>query len=152
MRGARVVLVVLGLLPLGYGAWLLVRTQGSGQLREVATWAVAGVLLHDAAIAPLAAGLGWLGDRFLPRAASSAAAVAFILIGTVSVVAVPVLDGHAAGGRNHTLLDRDYAGGWLLVVGAVLVATAAGVGGGRVLSVIARTRRRTSGGTGPGGR
>jgi len=151
MRRAQAAFIAVGVLPLGYGIWLFVHTQGGVQLREVATWAVAGVVLHDAVIAPLAAGLGWLGDRLLPRTVASGAAVAFILVGTVSVVAVPVLEGHAAGGRNHTLLDRDYVAGWLLVAGVVLVATAAGVLGGRALSA-ARSRRRTSDGPGPGGR
>lgn len=124
MSRMRAALIALGLLPVAYGGWLLLDTQRSAQLGEATTWAIVGVVLHDAVIAPLALVLGWLGDRRLPTRVARASTMALVLAGTATIVAIPVLDGYAAGGANHTLLDRHYVGGWLLVVGLVLVATA----------------------------
>ena len=146
MRLVRTILVALGVLALGYGGWLLASRQTGAQLRQVAEWAVAGVLLHDVLLAPVAVGLGWLGQRTLPRAVAAPASVALVLMGTLSVVAVPVLDGYAAGTRNHTLLDRDYPAGWLLSVGLVLLAIAIG---GTLAALLGRHRRREPDGAGP---
>jgi hypothetical protein len=150
MRAIRGGLVALGMLAATYGVWLLLSRQHWPQVRQVTEWAVAGVLLHDAVLAPAAVGLGWLGDRLLPRRAAQAATLALLLIGTLTIVAIPVLDG-AAAGPNPTLLDRDYTTGWLLAVGVLVL----GVAGGATISVIssiARSRRRTSDGPGPGRR
>lgn len=149
MRWLRGALVLLGLLGVGYGGWLLEAHQSGAQLFQVAQWAVIGVVLHDAVLAPLALGLGWLGQRTLAPAVAAPATVALVLVGTLSVVAVPVLDGYAAHRGNHTLLDRDYTAGWLLTAGVVLVALAVG---GTLSALLNRSRRRTPDGPGPGGR
>jgi hypothetical protein len=149
MRAARSALVALGVLAAAYGGWLLVSRQHGAQVRQVVEWAAAGVILHDAGLAPLALALGWLGDRLLPRRIARIAALAMLLVGPLTIVAIPVLDG-AAAGANPTLLDRDYATGWLLAAGVLVL----GLAGGATISLISSTarRRRTSDGSGPGRR
>jgi MFS family permease len=137
MRAARSALVALGVLAAAYGGWLLVSRQHGAQVRQVVEWAAAGVILHDAGLAPLALALGWLGDRLLPRRIARVAALAMLLVGTLTIVAIPVLDGA-------------YATGWLLAAGVPVL----GLAGGATISLISSTarRRRTPDGSGPGRR
>ncbi|WP_017934456.1 hypothetical protein [Nocardioides sp. Iso805N] len=134
-------LVVVGLILLAYGGWLLLHTQRPAQLAQATTWALAAVVLHDALIAPLALTLGWIGGRALPRTVARAATVAFVLAGTLTIVAIPVLDGYAAGGANHTLLDRDYVGGWILVIALILLTTAVGAAASGLVHRFDRSHR-----------
>ena len=108
-----------------YGGWLLV-TRGRDHL-DVAVWLAAGVLLHDAVLAVATLVLGAVATRLLPRPARAPAAVGLVVLGPLTLLAIPVLGRFGAREDNPTLLDRDYAVGWLLLAGlttlAVLVAT-----------------------------
>jgi hypothetical protein len=126
MRTTRVLLVVAGVLLAAYGGWLMLSRQTFAQVEEVAVWAVAGVVLHDAVVAPLALAVGWLAARLLPRTVASAAALILVVAGTLSIVAVPVLVEGAAPQGNATLLDRNYFLGWTTLVVVIIVT---GLGG-----------------------
>jgi hypothetical protein len=126
MRTARVLLVVAGVLLATYGGWLLLSRQTFAQIEEVAVWAVVGVVLHDAVVAPLALAAGWSAARLLPRTLASAAALILLVIGTLSIVAVPVLVHGTAPQGNATLLDRNYFLGWTTLVVVIIVT---GLGG-----------------------
>ena len=47
---------------------------------------------------------------------------ALVVLGTVTLLAVPVLGRFGARPDNPTLLDRDYTAGWLVLAGLTLVA------------------------------
>jgi len=147
MRRTRIALAGAGLLFLGYGGWLMVRWQSVGQLAEVVGWAAGGVLLHDAVLAPLTFGTGWLIRRRLPRWAAAPAAVTLILVGSLVVAGFSVLGRSHGGGKNHTLLDRDYPAGLLFATAVVVGGVAAGYALARGLR---RTRGRLTDGTGHG--
>ena len=121
----RIALIGLGTLVGGYGAWLLLSRQDLDQLRSVAVWLVAGVLLHDVLLSGVLVALGLVGSRLLPRPLRRPATITLVVLGTVTVAAVPVLGRFGARADNPTLLDRDYGAGWLvlavLVVGTVAV-------------------------------
>lgn len=143
-------LVVTGILLAAYGGWLLLSRQTFAQVQEVAVWAIAGVVLHDVVVAPLAIAAGWLAARLLPRTVAPAAALVLVVVGTLSIVAVPVLVHGAAPQGNPTLLDRDYFLGWTTLV---LVIVVTGLGG----AWLGRRRERVDGrgpadGARPGGR
>jgi len=121
-----------GVLAGAYGAWLLLGT-GWDNIVATATWLVGGVVLHDAVLAPLTIALTWLALRVLPTAVRARVAAAAVVVGTLTLVAVPVLGRPGAKPDNPTLLPRDYVQGWLLVVGLVVVVTA-------VLLVVDRVR------------
>jgi hypothetical protein len=78
------------------------------------------VLLHDAILAPLVLALLVLGAAVLPDWARPPAAAATVVLGSVTVMAVPVLGRFGARPDNPTLLDRPYGTGWLLFAGLVL--------------------------------
>ncbi len=131
----RIALIGLGTLVGGYGAWLLLSRQDLDQLRSVAVWLVAGVLLHDVLLSGALIALGLVGSRLLPLPLRRPATITLVVLGTVTVAAVPVLGRFGARADNSTLLDRDYGAGWLVL--AVLV-----VGTVAVVEVLVNRRRR----------
>lgn len=119
-----------------YGAWLLLSREDD--LVAVASWFVAGVLLHDGVVAVLTVALGALAVRLVPAPARAPLAVGFVVLGSVTLLAVPVLGRFGASEANPTVLDRDYTAGWLLLAGATALAVAA--------ATLVRSRTHAEGG------
>jgi hypothetical protein len=116
--------VVVGL----YGAWLLLSRQDGAQVVDVVRWLVAGVVLHDVVLAGLVLVAAVVVTRVVPEPARAPVAVAAIVLGSVTLLAVPVLGRFGAKADNPTLLDRDYLAGWSgLALLVVVVAAAASV-------------------------
>lgn len=135
-RLARGLLGVAGLLAGGYGVLLLLRLSGA-DLLDVLLWMAAGLVVHDAVVAPLTV-LAVLALRgVVPAAWRSPVVVGAVVLLTVTATAVPVLGRFGARPDNPTLLDRDYTAGWLLVAAVVL----AGVLVAGVVSTMRRRRR-----------
>jgi len=125
-----------GLAVGAYGAWLLLTRQSGDQLVSAGQWLVGGVLLHDAVLAPVVVLAGVLAARALPTPVRVPAAVVAVVLGSVTLLAVPVLGGFGRRPDNPTLLDRDYTAGWLLVAALVVGGVVAGT------TVRAMLRRR----------
>jgi hypothetical protein len=123
----------IGVLVGVYGAYLLLSRQDLDQLVSAAIWAAGGVLVHDGLIALASLVAVAVGGRLLPRAARAPAAVAMVVLGSVTLVAVPVLGRFGARSDNPTLLDRDYWLGWSAIVVLVLAAA--------VVASVLRARR-----------
>jgi hypothetical protein len=148
----RTTLIAVGVAVLGYGCWLLVSTQEVPDVREGLLWAAAGVALHDAILVPLVLVLGWIARRLLQRPSGrplrilgAAATVVLVVLGPVTLIAIPVLGRFGAEPGNPTLLGRDYLAGWLAVaVVAVLAATLLALSG----LVSEEDRGRSPGGQG----
>ena len=119
----RVLLAGIGVLVGGYGAFLLLSRQDGDQLLNAAVWLASGVVLHDFVLAPLVLGLVVLAARIVPAVGKVPAAVALVVLGTATLLAVPVLGRFGERPDNPTLLDRDYTAGWLALAGVVLLAT-----------------------------
>ncbi|MGZ4465300.1 MAG: hypothetical protein ACXVW1_14115 [Nocardioides sp.] len=129
----RRLLGALGALLAAYGAWLLLTREHGARLVGAGEWLVAGVLLHDAVLAPLVL-LGFVaGRRLVPVALRAPLVVGAVVLGSVTLLAVPVLGRFGARSDNPTLLDRDYTTGWLVLAGLVLAGVAVGA--------VARARR-----------
>jgi hypothetical protein len=94
------------------------------------------VLLHDGLLAPLCVAAGALLVRLVPGVARPPAAVGLVVLGSVTLMAVPVLGRFGARPDNPTLLDRPYGPGWL----GLLALVAVGVG----LGTLVRVRRQAS--------
>ncbi len=126
MRAVRGLLVLTGV---GFGLWglWLMRDFTSEQLISIGTWFVGALILHDGIIAPLVVLVGVGASRLLPGYARSAAAIAFLVWATLTVVFVNVLSGQGGKPDNSTVLNRPYVLSWivltvLIAVVAVLVA------------------------------
>ena len=115
----RVAIGALGVLAGLYGGWLVL-SRGH-DLLNLGLWLAAGVVLHDGLLALFVLAIGTVAVRLLPRAAKAPAVVGFVVLGSVTLLAVPVLGRFGARSDNPTLLDRDYTVGWLVLAGLVLV-------------------------------
>lgn len=122
---ARLAIGVVGTAIGAWGAWLLLETGWANVLAAV-TWLAGGVVAHDALLAPATIAVTWLAVRVLPATARPAAAAAAVVIGTITVVAIPLLGRPGAEADNPSLLPRDYVLGWTVIVLVVLVVAAAG--------------------------
>ena len=112
--------LVVGLI----GAWLFV-TSGLDNVLHAATWLVAGVAAHDGVLAPATLLVVVIAARALPDWARVPMTVGLVVLGTVTIMAIPVLGRFGARPDNPSLLDRDYTAGWLWLTAAVLVSVAA---------------------------
>lgn len=118
----RWVIGAIGILVGGFGAWLLLSRQDLDQLTSAAVWLVAGVVLHDGVLAIGTLLLAAIALRVIPGAARAPAIVGFVVLGSVTLLAVPVLGRFGARPDNPTLLDRHYLAGWLVLAALTLVA------------------------------
>lgn len=121
----RVLLVVVGVLFGAYGAWLLLSRQDTDGNIATGTWLVAGVLLHDFLLVPVVLVVMGLGSRLLPGAWRAPVAVGVVVLGSLTLMAVPVLGRFGARPDNPTLLDRPYVAGWLVLAALVAVVVVA---------------------------
>jgi hypothetical protein len=119
----RVALGALGVLIGLYGGWLVL-SRGH-DLVNLVLWLAGGVVLHDGVLALVVLALGTVAVRVLPRSARAPAVVGFVVLGSVTLLAVPVLGRFGARPDNPSLLDRNYTVGWLLLAGLVLVCVVA---------------------------
>lgn len=113
----RYVVGALGVAMALFGGWHLL---SDGRVLEVLPWLVGAVLVHDAVLAPATIGVVVAARRVLPFRTVRPAAVAFVVIATVTITAVPVLGAWGRHSDNPTLLDRDYVAGWCAFVVVVL--------------------------------
>ena len=120
--------VLLGL----YGAYLVL-SRGH-DLLDVVLWLAGGVVLHDGVLSIAVVVLGVVAVRLLPEVARAPAVVGFVLLGSLTLLSVPVLGRFGARPDNDTLLDRNYVAAWLVVAGLTLVAVA--------VATLVRSRRR----------
>ena len=77
-------------------------------------------MLHDFVLVPLTLLLGLALIRLLPANLRAPVAGGLVVLGSVTLLAVPVLGRFGARADNPTLLDRDYAAGWLVVAGVTI--------------------------------
>lgn len=126
MNRVRYVLGGLGLLLGLYGAYALLSRQDLAQLVSLGLWLAGGLVVHDAILAPVVLALGWV-YRSSPAALRRPATVALVVVGSLSVLAVPVIGRFGARPDNPTLLDRPYFWSWVvLVVLSVVVVLVVG--------------------------
>ena len=111
MAVIRWVTALFGLVGATYGTVLLVDL-GGPNLVATAEWVVGGIILHDAVLAPVTLLLGALLARLARGLIPSALVVSGVVLGTVTIAAIPVLGRFGARADNPTLLDRPYLAGW----------------------------------------
>ena len=138
----RLLLGALGLAVAAYGAWLLLQ-EDLTDLVDTALWLAGGVVLHDFVLVPLTLLLGLALTRLLPANLRAPVVGGLVVLGTVTLMAVPVLGGWGANADNPTILDRNYPVGWLVVAGVTMLVV--------VVTIVLRAGGR-SGGPGARGR
>ena len=95
-------------------------------LVDLAVWLGGGVLLHDAVLAPLVVLLALLVLPRLPAWGRAPAVAGFMVLGSVTLLAIPAIGRFGAREDVPSLLNRPYGVLWLgfaaLVVAVVVVA------------------------------
>ncbi|CAM3658541.1 hypothetical protein NOMA109596_05700 [Nocardioides marinus] len=119
----RAVLGSAGVLLAAYGAWLLLSRQDLSGNLDVALWLAGGVLVHDVLLGSVVIVVSLLATRLLPAVARPAAGAGLVVLGSLTVLAVPFLGGFGRENApdNPTLLDRDYTAGYLALVATVII-------------------------------
>ncbi|WP_299571889.1 hypothetical protein [uncultured Williamsia sp.] len=122
----RVLLVLAGIGMAVYGVTLITDFTPRDQL-SVLIWAIAGLLVHDAILAPTYSILGHAGSRLLPSTVWAPVLVATAATLVLVALAFPVLAPRPAGERpmNATILDRPYGLGLTIAVVLIWVLAAA---------------------------
>ena len=119
---------LLGVAGVGLGAYGVVLLLGAGfaDAWPVLVWLGGALAVHDAVLAPLLVGLGVLAARLVGwRPGRAVLLLVLVLLGTLTLVALPVLLGYGAIPDDPGLQERSYRFGWLVVAAAVLVGSAA---------------------------
>ncbi|KQZ88376.1 hypothetical protein ASD62_02590 [Phycicoccus sp. Root563] len=124
LRGTRTVIGAVGLVLGLYGVVRLLGL-GWGNLLATVPWLAGVVVVHDGLVAPVIVLVGVAAARVLPTWSRRAALLVLVVLGPLTLLAVPALGRFGAKADNPTLLDRPYAAGWAAVVAVVLVAAAA---------------------------
>jgi hypothetical protein len=123
----RTALGALGVAVTAYGAWLLVSRTDNRQLVDAGVWLAAGVVLHDFVLTVVVLVVAALSLRLLPDPARAPALVGMFLLGSLTLVAFPMLGRFGAREDNPTLLDRPYVASWLVLVGVTVLAVGAAI-------------------------
>ena len=121
VAAARLALGAGGLVVVVAGAASLVGTPLAA-LVSIVIFLALGVIVHDAVIAPATLAGGAAARRLLPRGYLAPLVVAAALLGTLSVVALPVLVGINESPANTTVVDRPYRATWLVLLALAVVA------------------------------
>lgn len=139
MRAARIVLVVVGVLVIAFGAYVMVTTVRPNRIWGLATWLLGAVVLHDAILSPFVVAVGLLLRRTgrALRAWALVVVQAAVVLGTVlALVVVPEIAAKHHGTKNPTVLPFDYGVRLLVVEGVLLLVVLA------VLAIAAVQARR----------
>ena len=124
MKALRGVLVIAGIAMVGFGLWSM-REFELAQLTSAFGWLAGGVVVHDFVLAPIVVGLGVVLFRLLPVRMRTPLVVAFVLWGSLTLIALPAMSGLGVRPDNPTLLDRSYVTAWAVLSGVTAVAVAA---------------------------
>lgn len=129
----RAALLALGVAVAAYGGWLLVSRTDTDQLVDAGIWLASGVVLHDVVLTAVVLIVAAASLRVLPEPARAPTVVAMVVLGSLTLVAVPVLGRFGAREDNPTLLDRPYVASWFVLLAITVVAV--------VVASVVRARR-----------
>jgi hypothetical protein len=137
VRAWRLVLGAVGVAAVLFGLRGLVLGGVATHWPVPAVWLVAGVLVHDLLVVPVAAASGWVLGRVVPAPVRPVVRGGLLVAAVVTVVALPVLSGKGDA-RNPSLTPLDYPRNYALVLVAVALASL-------VLAVLRARRIRSAG-------
>jgi hypothetical protein len=121
-RAVGAVGVLVGL----YGGYLLLQL-GWSNLVAAVIWMAGAVVVHDGVLGPALVVVGIAVLAVVRGPARAPVTAGLVVLGTVTVTAVPVLTRMGARADNPTLLDRHYVLGWCVFATLVATATMLGV-------------------------
>lgn len=121
MKAWRIILAIAGILLGLFGAYRFFTEIPLPNLIALAVWMVAALLIHDGVLSPLVVGIGYLLRRFVPDRGRRYLQAALIMIGVVTVIAVPMIYLRGSQPAVKALLLQNY-GANLTVIIAIIAA------------------------------
>lgn len=125
MRIVRGLLGLLGVVVAAIGVSKLV-DRGWDEIVGAVKWLVVGTVVHDGVLAPVIVMLGVAVIRVLPVWARMPVVAGFVVLGSATIMAFPVLTGNGEDSTIPSLLNRNYVGGWLVLAALTAVGVAIG--------------------------
>ncbi|WP_377644614.1 hypothetical protein [Oryzobacter terrae] len=122
MRTTRALLGLMGVALAAYGLLRLFRLPGE-QVLAVGVWVAGGIVAHDGLLAPAVVGLGVLAALRADQPWRRPLLWLLVVLGPLTIVAVPVLGRFGARPDNPSLLDRPYLLGYGAIVAVAVAAT-----------------------------
>ncbi|HEX7658287.1 MAG TPA: hypothetical protein VF444_02315 [Pseudonocardiaceae bacterium] len=126
MRLTRIIVGLVGLAVLGFGAWLvwplLLAVPRAGL--SFPAWLIAGPFVHDGLIAPIVGLSGLLVLRRLPPAWRTPVATGSVVSGVLLLLSIPHLWRAYAPNHFPGLNDRNYGAGVLIALAVVWAVVA----------------------------
>jgi hypothetical protein len=121
-------LTVVGLGVMGFGLYGIVRFAGTGildvRVRQMATWVIGAVLVHDLVFAPLVLAVGH-GLRWVrPRALRAPLQTGLAATALVTLLAYPLVRGYGVRGADPSRLPLNYTAGYLALLAVIWWACA----------------------------
>lgn len=122
----RITLGLVGVAGIAYGAKLILTKPKDTMPVVVAEWIVGAVVIHDAIIAPVVLGIGFLLSRTVPPRARAYLQGGLTAGALITLIALPQIYRKGKTAQGSTLLLRDYRANllWLLLIVAVLTVLA----------------------------
>jgi len=136
----RIGLGVIGVVGIAYGAVRIFTDAKDTKPFALLEWLIGSLLVHDAIIAPVVLGIGWLLARFVPARARAFVQGGLVTGGLISVIGVLLIwrQGKSSA-RSLALLQQNYALNLLILLLLVAAVTAACY----AISVLRWNRRNT---------
>ncbi len=123
MKAWRIILVVAGVLTIGYGGFRFLTEIPLPNLIALAFWLGGAILVHDGVLSPAVVGIGVLLRRSVPDRARRHLQFALITAGLVTVVAVPMIYLRGSQPSVKALLLRDYGANLTVIIAIIAVTT-----------------------------
>lgn len=124
MRLTRCVLGATGVVLVLVGLWHLAGTSPP-DLVGIGLWLAGGVVVHDAVIAPLVVLAGFALLPRLPVWSRAPAAAGFVVLFSITLLAIPAIGRFGARPDVPSLLNRPYGVLWLVFAILVLLVVVA---------------------------
>jgi hypothetical protein len=121
---ARIAWAVPGVLLGCFGMFRLVTEVPPGQLLALAGWLAGAVVVHDAVLAPLVVGVGWLLATRMPPRSRRHVQGALIAGSLVTVVAAPMILRMGHEPPSKALLQQPVAANLAILLGLLATTSA----------------------------
>jgi hypothetical protein len=119
MKAWRIILAAAGVALGAFGVFRLVSEIPTYSLLILGVWLAAGLVIHDAILAPSVVGVGWLLRRYVPDRGRRYLQVALIISGLITVIAVPMVFLRGTQPAVKALLLRNYGFNLILIIAII---------------------------------
>ncbi len=122
----RLVLGAAGILLGLFGVFRILTQVPGADILGLLEWLVAAVILHDAILSPIVAGVGFGLHKLVPPRARRFLAPALVIGGLISVIALPMIYKENSQPVSKAILQQNYRANLALLLGIVAAAALLG--------------------------